>query len=148
MGTALPPTRPDVETIIEQLGRLGYRATAPRREVVSVVLEQGRPFTAEQIVALLPDVGRATVYRTLEILASIDVVHRLMKSGGFPSYVVCHSGHHHHLVCSECSRVIEFSECPVDELVHELAERTDFAISTHHLEITGICPSCQDAPPH
>lgn len=147
MGTVISTARPDVETIIEQLGRLGYRATAPRREVVAIVLDQSRPFTAEQIVALAPGIGRATVYRTLEILASIDVVHRLLKSGGFPSYVVGQPGHHHHLVCSNCARVIEFSECPVDELVHELAERTDFEISTHHLEITGICPACQNAAP-
>jgi Fur family transcriptional regulator, ferric uptake regulator len=139
----LPTISPDVESILDQLGRLGYRATGPRREIVSVVLEQTRPFTAEQIVALLPGIGRATVYRTLEILASIDVVHRLLKSGGFPSYVVGQPGHRHHLVCSSCARVIEFSECPVDELVHELAERTDFTISTHHLEISGLCPACQ-----
>jgi len=132
-----------VNTILAELGQLGYRATGPRREIVSVVMEQTRPFTAEQIVALLPDIGRATVYRTLEILASIDVVHRLLKAGGFPSYVVGKPGHHHHLVCSNCRRVIEFSECPVDQLVHDLAERTDFRISTHHLEITGLCPACQ-----
>ncbi|MGD9715028.1 MAG: Fur family transcriptional regulator [Thermomicrobiales bacterium] len=134
----------DVDSVIRQLGLRGYRATGPRRDVVAVVLDQERPFTAEQIVTLLPAIGRATVYRTLEILATVGIVQRLLKSGGFPSYVVGQPGHRHHLVCSGCARVIEFSDCPIDELVNELAERTDFTIITHHLEISGLCPACRD----
>ena len=140
----LPNTNLDVETVLGRMVELGYRATAPRREVAGIVLEQDRPFTAEQIVQLVPRIGRATVYRTLEILASIDVVHRLLKPGGFPSYVVGHPGHRHHLVCSGCATVVEFSDCPVESLVRELTERTEFTISNHHLEITGLCPDCRE----
>lgn len=136
-------TNPDAESVLARLVELGYRATAPRREVVAVVLDHDRPFTAEQIVQLVPHIGRATVYRTLEILASIDVVHRLMNPGGYPSYVVGQPGHRHHLICSNCATVIEFSDCPVEALVQDLAERTEFTISTHHLEITGLCPKCR-----
>ncbi|MBX3070296.1 MAG: transcriptional repressor [Thermomicrobiales bacterium] len=135
----------DIESVLDRLVELGYRATSPRREVVATVLDQDRPFTSEQIVHLLPHIGRATVYRTLEILASIDVVHRLLKPGGFPAYVVGHPGHRHHLVCSGCATVVEFSDCPVETLVQDLADRTEFTISTHHLEITGVCPTCQQA---
>ncbi len=137
------PMRLNTDTVMSQLADRGYRVTGPRREVVQLVIEQSKPFTAEQIVALLPAIGRATVYRTLEILASIDVVHRLLKSSGYPSYVVGQPGHRHHLICSSCAKVVEFSDCPVDELVRNLAQRTDFTISTHHLEISGLCPRCQ-----
>jgi Fe2+ or Zn2+ uptake regulation protein len=121
----------------------GYRATEPRRQVLAAVLEQDRPFTAEQIVAMLPAIGRATVYRTLEILAGIDLLRRLMKPGGFPSYVVGQPGHRHHLVCKNCGFVIEFTTCPIDDLVAHLTRDTSFEIESHHLEIVGLCPQCQ-----
>lgn len=141
----LATIKPDIESVLVRLSECGYRATTPRREVVSVVLEQERPFTAEQVVHLVPHIGRATVYRTLEILASMDIVHRLLQAGGFPAYVVSWPGHRHHLVCSSCAAVVEFSECPVDDLVHDLAKRTRFTISTHHLELSGLCPVCRQA---
>lgn len=121
----------------------GYRMTGPRRAVVASVLGKERPFTAEQLVTELPGIGRATVYRTLEILASVDLLTRLLQPGGHPAYVVGAPGHRHHLVCSECGTVVAFTQCPVDELVRELTRDTAFAISGHHLEVFGLCPGCQ-----
>ncbi|CAN5582119.1 transcriptional repressor [soil metagenome] len=126
-----------------QLADHGYRTTVPRRQVVEAVLRQSRPFTAEQLVAALPGIGRATVYRTLEILSGIELVHRILNPGGFPLYVVGQPGHRHHLVCTGCGQVIEFTGCPIDDLVAVLTRDTSFSISSHHLEITGLCPACQ-----
>ncbi|HEY7033250.1 MAG TPA: transcriptional repressor [Thermomicrobiales bacterium] len=120
--------------------------TGPRRIVVTAVLARRRPFTAEQLVEELPAIGRATVYRTLEILASVDVLTRLLQPGGHPAYVVGQPGHRHHLVCSECGSVVAFTRCPVDELVRDLTRDTDFAIYGHHLEVFGVCPRCQIGP--
>lgn len=138
------PTPEDVAVL---LARHGYRATAPRRAVVAEILRQARPFSAEQMVARIkqtaPDIGRATVYRTLEILASVDVVTRLLRADGHPAYIVGTPGHRHHLVCSGCGSVVVFSHCPVDELVRDLSRDTDFAIHGHMLEVFGTCPTCQ-----
>jgi Fe2+ or Zn2+ uptake regulation protein len=88
---------------------------------------------------------RATVYRTLEILASVDVLSRLLQPGGHPSYVVGNPGHRHHLVCSECGTTVAFTRCPVsDEVVGDLTRDTDFAIHGHHLEVFGLCPGCRE----
>lgn len=138
------PTPDDVAAL---LARHGYRTTAPRRAVVAEILRQTRPFTAEQMVARLkattPEVGRATVYRTLELLASVDVVNRLLQADGHPAYIVGAPGHRHHLVCSDCGSVVAFSRCPVDDLVRDLSRDTDFAIHGHMLEVFGTCPACQ-----
>lgn len=138
------PTPDDVAAL---LATHGYRTTAPRRAVVAEILRQNRPFTAEQMVARLkvtaPDVGRATVYRTLELLASVDVVNRLLQADGHPAYIVGAPGHRHHLVCSDCGSVVAFSRCPVDELVRDLSRDTDFSIHGHMLEVFGTCPACQ-----
>lgn len=142
---ATTPAFVDVATII---GEHGYRMTSPRRAVVQSVLERQRPFTAEQLVATMrdrqPGVGRATVYRTLEILASIHVLTRLLQPGGHPTYVVGQPTHRHHLVCSDCGAIIPFTRCPIDDLVRTLTRDTDFSIHAHTLEVFGTCPACQD----
>jgi Fur family ferric uptake transcriptional regulator len=144
----LPPTSSDVNAV---LAKHGYRLTGPRKAVLAAVLKRTRPFTAEQLVADLrksdPGIGRATVYRTLEILASVDVLTRLLQPGGHPGYVVGTPGHRHHLVCSECGITVAFTSCPVDDLVRDLTRDTDFAIHSHLLEVFGLCPTCRVAAP-
>ena len=135
---------PAVAEAFEVLASHGYRTTGPRRSVVATVMGKERPFTAEQLVAELPDIGRATIYRTLEILASVDLLTRLLQPGGHPAYVVGSPGHRHHLVCSECGSVVAFTLCPVEGIVNELTRDTAFTISGHHLEVFGVCPDCQD----
>jgi Fe2+ or Zn2+ uptake regulation protein len=145
---ALPPDQiPTTDDIAGLLAQHGYRLTAPRRAVVSVVLRQPRPFTAEQLVGELkswaPDVGRSTIYRTLEILASLDILTRVLRADGHPAYVVGAPGHRHHLVCSDCGAVVAFTRCPIDELVRDLRRDTDYDIHGHLLEVFGVCPACR-----
>lgn len=143
-----PTTIPTLADVLTVLGDHGYRLTAPRRTVLAAVLRRTRPFTAEQLVADLrtsdPTLGRATVYRTLDILVSVDVLRRLLQPGRHPTYVVGAPTHRHHLVCSDCGTVVPFTRCPVDELVRTLSRDTEFAIHSHTLEVFGTCRVCQD----
>lgn len=145
-------TAPYIRTILSQHG---YRLTAPREQIVAQALQHDRPFTAEQLVAELKDhsdvrassIGRATVYRTLEILASVDVLSRVVQPSGNAAYVVEAPGHRHHLVCSNCGTTVSFTSCPVDTLVQNLTADTNFTIHDHLLEVFGLCPSCQPKGP-
>lgn len=128
---------------IAVMGDHGYRTTEPRRKVVSTVLLHTKPFSAEQIVAELPEIGRSTVYRTLEILASLGQLSRLLQPSGNPAYIVTLPGHRHHLVCSSCGTVVSFTACPVESLAPDLARDTSFMIQGHHLEVFGLCPGCK-----
>jgi len=121
----------------------GHRLTQPRRAVVDTILQHDRPFTAEQIVTESLGIGRATVYRTLELLASVDVLTRILTADGRPAYVAGAPGHRHHLVCSSCGATVAFTSCPMDELVRDLSVSTDYAIVGHHLEVFGVCPGCR-----
>ncbi len=144
-----PLTRVAIENVLSQHG---YRLTGPRAIIVETMLGYERPFTAEQLVSELrenerPDakrpIGRATVYRTLEILAAVDVLTRLIQPDGHPAYIWDSLGHRHHLVCSNCGTAVAFTACPIDELVRTLTKDTDFQIHDHMLEVFGLCPDCQ-----
>jgi Fur family ferric uptake transcriptional regulator len=128
----------------------GYRMTSPRRAVIAAALRRDRPFTAEQLVAesarRTGTSARSTVYRTLEILASLGVLARILDGGGRPVYVAGAPVHRHHLVCSGCGAAVPFSVCPVDDLAAALARENDFEVHGHLLEIFGTCGDCRTLP--
>lgn len=140
-------TAQNVESILVQHG---YRLTKPRLAVVAAALRHQQPFTAEQLVADIGTsnggaIGRATIYRTLEILAAVDVLTRLIQPDGHPAYICDSLGHRHHIVCSGCGTAVAFTFCPVEDLVPSLALATAFEIHDHLLEVFGVCPTCQDS---
>jgi Fur family ferric uptake transcriptional regulator len=140
-------TRSEIEEILVQHG---YRLTRPRAAVVEAMLRYRQPFTAEQLVADMGaiggGIGRATVYRTLEILAAVDVLSRIIQADGHPAYVCDSTGHRHHIVCSSCGVAVAFTFCPLDDLAPTLARDTAFKIHDHLLEVFGTCPTCQQEP--
>jgi Fe2+ or Zn2+ uptake regulation protein len=127
----------------------GYRVTGPRRAIIASALRQKRPFTAEQLVAdaanATGESGRSTVYRTLEILASLGVLARILDGSGRPVYVAGAPGHRHHLVCAGCGTAVPFNACPVGDLANTLALENDFEVHGHLLEIFGTCGDCRTA---
>jgi Fur family ferric uptake transcriptional regulator len=128
---------------------LAEHGLRPTRQRVSVLgaLASRDDATAQQIHALLVDggqgVGLATVYRTLKSLSESGVVDTLSHHRGETCYRLCGDGHHHHLVCSGCHRVIELGDCELDPWLAELAAQHGFALEAHTVEVTGRCPSCQ-----
>jgi Fur family ferric uptake transcriptional regulator len=134
---------------IAAMSRQGYRMTSPRRAIIAAALRQERPFTAEQLVADTAtgegESGRSTVYRTLEILAELGVLSRILDGSGRPVYVAGAPVHRHHLVCSACGTAVPFNACPVDDLAATLARENDFEVHGHLLEIFGTCGACKTA---
>jgi Fur family ferric uptake transcriptional regulator len=87
-------------------------------------------------------VGRATVFRTIDLLADMRILHRL-HGEGCHAYTACTPGHHHHLVCSTCGRVETVDVCGLEEMMRTLSQATNFAIEEHHLEFSGRCADCR-----
>ena len=134
-----------VDEIVAQLGRLGYRDTEPRRLVISAAAAQGRPFTAEELCAALPCIGRATVYRGLRLLVETDQVCRVLLEDRELRYQLSHQGHHHHLLCAVCGASTDLEGCDVEETLREAAAATGFQMSGHWLEVYGRCAECATA---
>ncbi len=130
-------------------GVTGYRLTGPRRVVASLVEERVGPFTAADLVrdaqARRSPVGRATVFRSLDLFASLGLVERLDLPSGEHAYVRCESGHHHHVVCTSCGRTAEVEDCGMTAIAQEVSRRSGYRVDEHRLELFGICPGCLEA---
>jgi Fur family ferric uptake transcriptional regulator len=87
-----------------------------------------------------PGLGLATTYRTVELLRAAGAVTHLSVAGR-PTYVRCHEGHHHHLVCTTCGSVEDTELCAAPSAA-ELASRHGFAAEAHELDIYGTCRRC------
>ncbi len=123
--------------------QLGFsRATGPRKIVVETVVAWEGHFSAEELCRSLPQVGRATVYRTLASLQEEGVICRLMIDGRAPRYLLGGTQHHHHMVCTQCGAVQDIAACGVDDFVDTVAERFGYELDGHRLEIYGRCSTC------
>ena len=130
--------------MLQRLNEDGLRATAPRAAVVKAIAAKRGAFNPEALVdELRPGgIGRATVYRTLELLEERGMLARIHQAGCH-GFTVCDEGHHHHLVCNSCSKVLPIDATSIEEDIQELAERLKFRVDTHMLEFAGLCESCQ-----
>ena len=151
--------RPSINTIqtkriIEALERAGYQATPNRRLVADLVASTNGHFTAADLLERgrreQVRMGRATVFRALDLLTSLRVVERLDLPSGAHAYVVCEPDkHHHHLVCSGCGRSEDVADGDLGALVDEIGRRHGYQIQSHRIELFGTCPVCTaaaDAP--
>lgn len=132
-------------TYVERLRAAGYKITPPRLAVLQVIEQEGEHLNPAEILAqaqtIHPAIGRATVYRTLEMLTQLRIVRPIYVGENGPTYIRAEGGHHH-LVCSECGKVIDFEQCVADQMVQELTDRFGFQIKSHLLEFYGLCASC------
>lgn len=135
-------------SFIERLRDAGYKITPPRLAVLQVIEQEGEHLDPAQILrraqSIHPAIGRATVYRTLELLTQLNIVRPIYVGEHGPTYIRAEGGHHH-LVCSTCGIVIDFDQCVAGEMTRDLSDRFGFQIQSHLLEFYGLCADCQRA---
>jgi Fur family transcriptional regulator, ferric uptake regulator len=134
---------------IARIRAAGYKLTKARLTILDVIEDQGGHVTSAQVIDAVnkraPDIGRASVFRTLDLLTRLCIVRpTFVDSSQSPSYVLLPQGRHHHIICLSCSRVYEFEQCNVDEMLTELQHEYNVQISGHLLELYGVCAYCQD----
>jgi Fur family transcriptional regulator, ferric uptake regulator len=125
----------------------GHKLTPQRHIVLRVIASCHDHLTPEEIheKSLLedPGIGKITVYRTLELLNSLNLVCRVHTGGRCRSYMMRRPAeHHHHLVCSGCAKVVDFTNCSLVEMEKTLSKENGFDIKGHLLEFYGLCPDC------
>ena len=120
----------------------GYRSTAPRQALVRSLAAKERHFTAEELHKELPNVGRATVYRFLNLMVDAGAICRVLLEDGSLHYQMSHRGHHHHLICTKCGISQELHGCDIEGILMEKASQHQFQPEGHWLEIYGRCRKC------
>lgn len=142
----------DSQPLVLALDQAGYRLTEPRRAVAELIARREGHFTAQD---LLDDakvrrlgIGRATVFRALDLFTELQVLERLDLPTGEHAYVPCApAGHHHHIVCSQCGRVTEVDDAGLTGAVEEIQRRSGWQVESHRLELYGRCPRCRTSLP-
>ncbi len=130
------------EQLIGSLEEIGCRDTLPRRKVVEAIALKGRHFTAEELQAELPSVGRATIFRSLKLLVQSGALCRVLLEDGNLHYQLSHRGHHHHLLCVECGESQDLVGCDVESQLQSVSTARGFQLSGHWLEVYGRCRDC------
>jgi Fur family transcriptional regulator, ferric uptake regulator len=136
-----------VSTILDRLDARQHRITAPRMAVIGVIASMPGHFTAEALASRVRGVGRATVFRTLRLLVDEGMVCRVLLDDGRLHYRLSRGSHHHHLVCTQCGAIEDFTTCDVAEVIGELSRRTGYEIESHWLELYGRCRACRSPQP-
>lgn len=131
------------------LRRADQRYTSGRRRLVAALQSGGGPLTITQILAEDGSLAQSSVYRNLTILEEAGAVTRIITRDDFARYELAEglTEHHHHLICSNCGDVADFSlddptETNLDKALHDAAAQVGFNVEAHRLDLLGVCSDC------
>ena len=134
----------------------GYRMTVPRQAIIDVLSKTDKHLSAEDVYIkvhkIYPNVGLTTVYRTLELLTQMGMVVKFDFGDGRARYELIEGPgreHHHHLICTNCKRIIEYTEFIDEEMdflkraEEGLSKKYNFDIKNHIIQFYGLCDKCR-----
>lgn len=137
------------DTVVRLLHTQQQRLTPARELIVAVLDSADGPLTITEILAAGDGLAQSSVYRNLVVLEQAGVVHRVVTRDDFARYELAEdlTGHHHHLVCSNCGRVEDLPATPAVErsvaaAIDEAARAAGFRTQQHRLDLVGLCAQC------
>jgi Fur family transcriptional regulator, ferric uptake regulator len=137
------------EHTLATLATAGYRRGGARNAVVELLERQTCALTAQEIDDRLRaqgrGVGRASVYRILELLTELRLVQRIDVGQGVARYERHQpdGDHHHHLVCDRCGRIAPFEDPALEQAIERVSRRLSFAVDDHDVVLRGACGDCR-----
>ncbi len=131
----------------QRLRDAGYKLTNARLKVLDVLEHHDGHMTSTEVLEAVSlvdsSIGRASIFRTLDLLTQLAIIRpTYIESSMTPTYVLLPNGHHHHIVCTNCNRVIHFEDCGLDTLTQKLEHEYGVQITGHLLEFFGRCVQC------
>lgn len=140
-----------INRFVKILQNNGYKLTNQRRAILKTIVDNHEEHLSCDEVFLLvskenPDMGIATVYRTLQLFEQLKIVYRLNFDDGFSRYeLASETGdhHHHHLICLKCGKVLEVKMDLLDSLENQIEKETQFTIVDHNVKFYGYCKDCR-----
>lgn len=148
------PSSYSLDDLKKRLQDSSYKLTHQRKVVLEVFVDNpGCHLSAEEVHDILKqnsaDIGLATVYRSLELLSAkdIDILQKIEFGDGCSRYELNvtepNTHQHHHLICTKCKKVMEFSEDMLDTLEADIMEKCGFKVTDHQVKFFGLCEECQ-----
>lgn len=136
----------------EQLRAKGLKSTPERLEVLREIFSREAHFAVEDIVQAMRRKGRsasrATIYRTLALLAEGGLIREAVRGSGFIHYEHVHREEHHdHLLCVRCGAFVEFVSPEIERLQEEVCRTHGFTPLFHSHQINGLCARCEAKRP-
>lgn len=137
----------------------GLKVTTQRVAILQVLSNRpGEHLTAEEIYdcvkEMFPDIGLATVYRTIQVLSELKLIDKLNLNDGYTRYeigsesVESTSHHHHHLICLECGQVFTFQDDLLETLEAKIEQTMGFTVVNHEVKLYGTCRECRERMNH
>jgi len=135
---------------IEYLSRHKLSVTLQRKLIAEVFLETLGHFSAEQFCRIVqeraPDIGKATVYRTLKLLVESGLADSFDVGDGVLIYEHAYGVEHHdHLICIKCGRKVEIVDAVIEKRQEDVARENGYDLLRHRMFLYGLCPECQSA---
>ena len=132
------------EALKALFNQVGLRLTAQREAVWRLFEENPNGLTIAQATTLLTEhrISQTTVYRTVHTLQDLNYLRWVHNPEGEHRYLTTRPGHTHMLVCRNCAKAVECSDCDLSVLEQLIARKTGFTVEGHHLEFYGLCPDC------
>ncbi|MBS6397043.1 MAG: transcriptional repressor [Clostridiales bacterium] len=143
----------DREQFADLLREKGLKVTTQRLAVLTALSQKpDSHLTAEEIYELVkvsnPEIGLATVYRTIQLLLELKIIDRIHLDDGYVRYELGNvyeqedGHHHHHLICVKCGRVMSFQGDLLEAFEKKMEEKTGFRIQDHDVKLYGYCGDC------
>lgn len=136
----------ELEILKTHLSKHSLKLTRQRELILTTFLKMEH-VTAEQLYHILakkdPHIGLATIYRTLKLFCETGLAQERHFGSQTQFDNVAHKGHHDHMICTGCGKIVEFHNCQIEDLQEEVARKNGFIIKTHKLELYGLCSNCQ-----
>ncbi len=137
-----------VEYSIKVLRSRGYKVTKPRKQVLEAVKNAAGPVSPYDIERMVQQQGEhldpVTVYRVINLLCSLNLVHKILSRGGFVKCDLLEEpGCHRFLVCRGCGTLQEFTDDALCRQESQIAQRLGFQAEHHLTESSGLCQRCR-----
>ncbi len=144
----------DVEFLKDKLGEKNFKMTNQRKIIFEILTEKEEDHLSpeeiyEHIKDIYPEIGLATIYRTLQLFEEIGLVYKLNFDDGCYRYEILSQNNkevhqHHHLICKKCGKIIEVKEDLMNSLEEIIEKQYNFEIKNHVVKFTGICSQCRN----
>lgn len=131
------------DTFAKILKQNNVSVTTVRRAIFDALAATDKPLKNGEIAALVPSVDRASIYRTLELFDRLKLTTTITRGWTpFTELAEPFKPHHHHIICEKCGVVQEIENNTLEDVLGLIANRHNFTLSKHTVELTGLCKNC------